>query len=106
MTERRSSSLPTQEKTKSLPSAASRRRRGERAAMLGDPFLGLGGGAVVDGDVVAALVLQVAGHRIAHDAKPRNATFAIFVESFQSDCPVVLKRIMRDGLESALEVNA
>ena len=69
VTARRSSSLPTQEKTKSLPAAASRGVAANAPPMLGDPFLGLGGGAVVDGDVVAALVLEVAGHRIAHHAK-------------------------------------
>jgi len=44
-------------------------RRRQPAAMLGDPLLGLGRGAVIDGDVVAALVLEVPGHRIAHHAE-------------------------------------
>ena len=37
--------------------------------------LGLGGGAVVDGDVVAAFLQQVACHRIAHDAEPEERNF-------------------------------
>ena len=45
------------------------RRRGFFAAVLRDPFVGLGGGAVVDGDLVAALVLEMPGHRIAHHAE-------------------------------------
>ena len=45
---------------------------GGAAAMLADPFLGLLGGAVVDGDVVAALVLQMASHGIAHHAKSQK----------------------------------
>ena len=68
-TSRRSLSLPTHIITKSWPSAAS---FGVAAALPPnclDPFLGLGGGAVVDGDLVAALVLEVPGHGVAHDAK-------------------------------------
>ena len=45
------------------------RRRRALAAELRDPFVGLGGGAVIDGDVVAALGLQMAGHRVTHDAQ-------------------------------------
>src|ERR1051326_933746 len=45
------------------------RRPGAPAAMLRDPFLGLGGGTVVDGDIVAALGLEMAGHRITHHAE-------------------------------------
>jgi hypothetical protein len=42
-------------------------RRRAPAAELRYPFFGLGGGAVVDGDVVAALGLQMSGHRVTHD---------------------------------------
>ena len=45
------------------------RRRRALAAILGDPFVGLGAGAVVDRDVVAALVFQMSGHRVAHHAQ-------------------------------------
>ena len=44
------------------------RRRGLLAAELRHPLVGLRGAAVVDGDIVAALGLEVTGHRIAHDA--------------------------------------
>ncbi|BCH02217.1 hypothetical protein MesoLj131c_42820 [Mesorhizobium sp. 131-3-5] len=37
--------------------------------MLADPLLGLGLGAVIDGDVVATLVPEVRGHGVAHNAK-------------------------------------
>ncbi len=47
-----------------------RRRRGFAAAILRDPFFGLGGGAVVDRDLVAALVLEMPCHRVAHHAEP------------------------------------
>ena len=45
-----------------------RRSRGF-AAVLGDPLVGLGAGAIVDRDVVTALVLQMPRHRVAHHAK-------------------------------------
>ena len=45
---------------------------GALAAVLGDPFVGLGAGAVIDGDVVAALVLQMPRHRIAHHAEAQK----------------------------------
>ena len=47
------------------------RRARDRAAVLGRPLFRLGGGAVVDGDVVA-LALEMAGHRIAHDPEPQE----------------------------------
>ena len=53
-----------------------RRRRGF-AAILRDPFVGLCGGAVDRPYLVAGLGLEVPGHRVAHDARPTNATFAI-----------------------------
>ena len=43
------------------------RGAGEAAAVIRDPFLRLGGRAVVDGDVVT-LALEVSGHGVAHDA--------------------------------------
>ena len=46
-----------------------RRRYSEAAAVLANPLLGFRFGAVVDGDVVAALVPEVPGHWIAHHAK-------------------------------------
>src|SRR3954453_1076587 len=48
---------------------------GRRAAPaeLPDPFLGLGRGAVIDGDVVAALVLEMPRHGIAHDAETEKS---------------------------------
>src|SRR5260370_525441 len=45
---------------------------GALAGELCDPFLRLGGGAVVDRDVVAALGLEMPGHRIAHHAEPEK----------------------------------
>ena len=75
VTSRRSLSLPTQHKTKSWPAAASFGVCGALAAELADPLLGLGGGAVVDGDVVAALVLEMPGHRVAHDAEAEKRHF-------------------------------
>ena len=51
------------------------RRRGFLAAVLRDPFVGLGGGAIVDGDLVAALVLEMPGHRIAHHAEAEKCHF-------------------------------
>ena len=43
-----------------LPLCGVARRVGETAAMFGDPFFGLGGGAVVDGDLVALGLRDVA----------------------------------------------
>ena len=63
VTSRTSLSLPTHIITKSWPLGGLLRRRGVLAAVLRDPLVGLGGVAVVDGDLVAALVLEVAGHR-------------------------------------------
>ena len=78
--------------TKSWPSAAASCGVAAcRAAELLDPLLGLGGGAVVDGDLVPALVLEMPGHRVAHHAKPRKATFAI----------VVLPRVPPDQVSTA-----
>ena len=69
-TSRRSLSLPTQHMTKSWPcgglASASWRALPPNCC---DPLLGLGGGAVVDRDLVAALGLEMPGHRIAHDAE-------------------------------------
>ena len=48
------------------------RCRGAVAAKLGDPFLGFGAGAVVDGDLVAAFGLQMPRHRIAHDTETQK----------------------------------
>src|SRR5215472_10203015 len=45
-----------------------RGRRGTPAE-LGHPLLGLGGGAIVDCNVVTTLDLEMTGHRIAHHAK-------------------------------------
>ena len=48
------------------------RRRRLASPVLAHPFLGLGGGAVIDRDLVPALVLEVPGHGIAHDAEPEE----------------------------------
>ena len=40
--------------------------------MLLDPFFGLGGGAVIDRHLVPALVLEMPGHRVAHDAQAQK----------------------------------
>src|SRR4051794_29714170 len=45
-----------------------RRRRG-LATILLRPLLGLGSGAVIDRDLMAAFVLEMPGHRKAHHAK-------------------------------------
>src|SRR5208282_4202559 len=46
------------------------RRRRAFAAVLRNPFFGLGGGAVVDRDVMSALRLEMSCHRVAHHAEP------------------------------------
>ena len=46
------------------------RRRRAAAAMLGHPLFRLGGGAVVDRDLVAAFRLEMPRHRVAHHAEP------------------------------------
>jgi hypothetical protein len=51
------------------------RRRGMLAAVLLDPLLSLGRGAVIDRNVVAAFFLQVARHGIAHDAESKERNF-------------------------------
>ena len=73
--ERRSSSLPTQAKTISAPSAAAAGVARALAAVFLDPLPGLGGGAVVDGHGVAG-ARQVAGHRIAHHAQAEEGDAA------------------------------
>ena len=45
------------------------RRDRALAAMLRHPFVGFGGRAVINRHVMAAFVLEMAGHGIAHDAK-------------------------------------
>ena len=74
-TSRTSLSLPTHIITKSWPVGGLLRRRGFLAAVLRDPFVGLGGVAVVNGDLVAALVLEMPGHRIAHHAETEKCHF-------------------------------
>ncbi len=51
------------------------RRRGFFPAELRDPLVGLGGAAIVDGDLVAALGLEMPGHRIAHHAEAEKSHF-------------------------------
>ncbi len=48
------------------------RCRRRTPAELRHPLLGLGGGAIVDRDVVPALDLEVSGHRITHHAEPEK----------------------------------
>src|SRR5207302_7833948 len=48
------------------------RCRCRAAAEFPGPFLGFGGGAVVDGDDVPALLGEVARHRIAHHAQAQK----------------------------------
>ena len=77
-TERRSSSLPTQQNTMSAPWAAaavSRRWTRRHSRQIPAPGGGLGGVAVVDRDLVAGPG-QVAGHGITHDAEAEEADFA------------------------------
>src|SRR5262249_5096526 len=45
---------------------------GAAAAELLNPLLRLGGGAIVDGDLVAAFGLQVSCHGVAHDAETQE----------------------------------
>src|SRR5262245_33307511 len=52
-----------------LPFGRGLRRRRAPAAMLGNPFLGLGGGPVVDRDLVAAFGLEMSRHGVAHHAE-------------------------------------
>ena len=73
-TARTSSSLPTHISTMSALRAASAGVGADCAAVLRDPLLGLRGGAVVHGDVVAGL-RQMACHRIAHDAEAEECEF-------------------------------
>src|SRR5215213_5389760 len=48
------------------------RRWGPLAAVLRDPFLSLGSGAIVDGELMAAFALEMSGHRVAHDAQTKK----------------------------------
>jgi hypothetical protein len=74
-TERRSSSLPTQQNTMSAPRAACA-WRGRRAPLnSAAQASALAGGAVVDRDLVAG-ARQVAGHGVAHDAQAQKGDFA------------------------------
>src|SRR4051794_1473873 len=50
-------------------------RRRAAPAVLAHPFFCLRGGAVVDGQVMATLVLEVARHGVAHDAKTEKSCF-------------------------------
>jgi hypothetical protein len=72
-TERRSSSLPTQANTSRRRRGLARRGGGGRR--IRHPGLGLGGGAVVDGDLVAGAG-QMAGHGIAHHAQAEKGHVA------------------------------
>jgi hypothetical protein len=69
VTARRSSSLPTQVKTKSAPFAASEAVSQAVPPNSSAHFAGLGRRAVVDPDFVAALGLEVTRHGVAHHAK-------------------------------------
>ena len=77
---------------------------GEGTAVLGRPFLGLGSRPVVDGHVVAALLLQMSCHGIAHHAKPDECDRCHFLESFQSGDPASLAQSF-NRLESAMQMN-
>src|SRR5262249_51304999 len=64
-------------------------------AVLRDPFLGLRGGAVVDGDFVSALAPEMPRHRISHDAKTKKCDFHCLLltrtaarpaDTYMSDC--------------------
>jgi hypothetical protein len=57
------------------------RRFCKSAAMFLGPFFGLRGCAVVNGDLVPALVLQVCGHGVAHDAETKKCNFCHNVQS-------------------------
>ena len=48
------------------------RGSGGFAAILLDPGVGLGGGAVVDRHLVAAFVLEMPGHGVAHHAQAQK----------------------------------
>ena len=50
-------------------------RLGGAAAVFGNPLFGLGEGAVVDGDVVPAFLLEMPGHRVAHHAETEKRHF-------------------------------
>ena len=45
------------------------------SAVLLRPLLGLGGGAVVDRDVMAAFLREMSRHRVAHDAQAEERDF-------------------------------
>src|SRR5262245_4375761 len=45
------------------------------ATVLLDPLFGFGSGPVIDRDFVAAFVLQMPGHRVAHDTKTEKRHF-------------------------------
>src|ERR1700722_10924326 len=57
------------------------RRRRAFAAVLGHPFFRLGGGTVVDGDLVPAFRLEMPGHRVAHHAEAYECDLCHFVSS-------------------------
>ena len=72
-----------------------RRRRRGLAAVLLDPGLGLGGVAVVDGEVVAAL--------LARDAPPSDSPSRPARSTPPSPCRLLLKGILRGGTNSETE---
>src|SRR5262249_23278853 len=72
-----------------------RRRRGTPAA-LRHPLLGLGGGAIVDRDLVTALDLEVTGHRVAHHAEPEKRNLC------HEDPPTAYRRLRRSLAPSFL----
>jgi hypothetical protein len=45
---------------------------GGLAAELGGPFFGLRDIAIIDGDIVATLLLEVSRHGVAHDAETQK----------------------------------
>src|SRR5262249_34621570 len=68
-----------------LPGGGLLRGGGGAPAILLRPLLGLGGGAVVDGELVPALVLEMSGHGIAHDAQAEKRHLRHFV-LLNTDC--------------------
>src|SRR5690606_11196751 len=53
-----------------IRSSLGRCLRRAAGAVLPHPFLGLGGGAIINNEIMTALFQDVAGHGIAHHAEP------------------------------------
>src|SRR5262249_58955034 len=88
--------------------AGGRRGRGGGPAVLSNPFLRLGSGAVVHGEVMAALVLEVPGHGIAHHAETEKSHLrhSVLLEHCHAMARIPICAIDCDGAAPASTVIA